>query len=96
MFSTSDLFVNSIIPVIIVIASGVIVFIESLIKDNKFISPWLSLGTCIIGTVVLILLQATLADLLIYLVSVLLIRLVIGLIMDKRNKGKKGGNENDI
>lgn len=91
MFSQSDLFVNSFIPLILVVISGVIVFLESLIKDEKFFAPWISLATCIIGTIVLIYMQATLADLLIYLVSVLLIRLVITLI-----KSKGGNKENDI
>lgn len=91
MFSTNDLFVNSIIPLILVIASGVLMFIESLISDKKLISPWISIGVCAICTGILIYLQATLADILIYLVSVLAIRLVINFI-----KMKKGKEKNDI
>ena len=88
MFSQSDLIVNSIVPLILIVVSVGSVILESFFPDKKFISPWLSVVTCIICTIVLIFIHATLADLLIYLVAVLCARLIV--------THMKGGKKNDI
>ena len=96
MFSQSDLFVTSFVPLILVIVSGGITAVECLIKDKVFLSPWLTLGTSIICTGVLIFMQAHLSDLLIYLTSVLAIRLVISLIIAKKDKKDKTEEEKEV
>lgn len=88
MFSDQDLIVNSIWPALLILLTIAVAIGESFISDKKFISPWISMAMCAICLVVLIALQGTLADVLIYLVSVLVARLIIVMV--------KGGKKNDV
>lgn len=86
MFSDQDLIVNSIWPAILILISIAVAIGESFISDKIFISPWISVVVCAICIVVLIAIQGTLADVLIYLVSVLAARLIITLIKGRQKE----------
>ena len=88
MFSSSDLIVNSIWPWVLILVSCASVILESFLQDKKFISPWLSVSICVLCTIVLIFLGASLADLLIFIMATLTVRLIMTLV--------KGEKKNDV